>query len=66
MLFYIFSEAPGAIVSLSTQYQKESKQVKVLVLCSKTGREINEGNVLLLLTLFVEQLTGTWGKTCHN
>ncbi|KAK9964501.1 hypothetical protein ABG768_005668 [Culter alburnus] len=50
-------EAPGAIVSLSTQYQKESKQVKVLVLCSKTGREINEGNVLLLLTLFVEQLT---------
>ncbi|ROL49549.1 Cilia- and flagella-associated protein 43 [Anabarilius grahami] len=50
-------EAPGAIVTLSTQYQKESKQVKVLVLCSKTGREINEGNVLLLLTLFVEQLT---------
>ncbi|XP_077093180.1 cilia- and flagella-associated protein 43 isoform X2 [Siphateles boraxobius] len=50
-------EAPGAIVSLSTQYQKESGQVKVLVLCSKTGREINEGNVLLLLTLIVQQLT---------
>ncbi|CAM4726849.1 unnamed protein product [Leuciscus chuanchicus] len=50
-------EAPGAIVSLSTQYQKESGQVKVLVLCSTTGREINEGNVLLLLTLFVQELT---------
>uniref|UniRef100_A0A9J7Z8Q9 Cilia- and flagella-associated protein 43 n=1 Tax=Cyprinus carpio carpio TaxID=630221 RepID=A0A9J7Z8Q9_CYPCA len=51
-------EAPGAIVNLSTQYHTESKQVKVLVLCSKTEREINEGNVLLLLTLFVQQLTG--------
>ncbi|RXN27818.1 cilia- and flagella-associated 43 [Labeo rohita] len=51
-------EAPGAIVSLSTQYLKESKQVKVLVLCNKTEREINEGNLLLLLTLFVQQITG--------
>ncbi|XP_067277323.1 cilia- and flagella-associated protein 43 isoform X2 [Pseudorasbora parva] len=50
-------EAPGPIVGLSTQYHKESRQVKVLVLCNKSGREINEGNVLLLLTLFVQQLT---------
>ncbi|KAK2896717.1 hypothetical protein Q8A67_011205 [Cirrhinus molitorella] len=54
-------EAPGAIVSLSTQYHKESKQVKVLVLCSKTEREINEGNLLLLLTLFVQELTDSTG-----
>ncbi|XP_016149573.1 cilia- and flagella-associated protein 43-like [Sinocyclocheilus grahami] len=54
-------EAPGAIVNLSTQYHTESKQVKVLVLCSKTEREINEGNVLLLLTLFVQQLTDSSG-----
>ncbi|KAI2657807.1 Cilia- and flagella-associated protein 43 [Labeo rohita] len=54
-------EAPGAIVSLSTQYLKESKQVKVLVLCNKTEREINEGNLLLLLTLFVQQITDSTG-----
>lgn len=30
----------------------------MLVLCSKTEREINEGNVLLLMMLFVQELTG--------
>ncbi|XP_059422267.1 cilia- and flagella-associated protein 43 isoform X2 [Carassius carassius] len=56
-----WTEAPGAIVNLSTQYHTESKQVKVLVLCSKTEREINERNELLLLTLFVQQLTDSSG-----
>ncbi|XP_697139.4 cilia- and flagella-associated protein 43 [Danio rerio] len=50
-------EAPGAIVGLSTQYHQESKQIKVLVLCNKSEKEISEGNVLLLLTLFAQQLT---------
>lgn len=53
-----FSEAPGAIVSLSTQYHQESEQIKVLVLSNKSEKEISEGNVLLLLTLLVQQLTG--------
>ncbi|XP_051508041.1 cilia- and flagella-associated protein 43 [Myxocyprinus asiaticus] len=60
-------EAPGAIVSLSTQYHKEINQVKVLVLCcrqaeEKTERKTIGGNVLLLLTLFVQQLTDS--KVC--
>ncbi|XP_056327437.1 cilia- and flagella-associated protein 43 [Danio aesculapii] len=54
-------EAPGAIVSLSTQYYQESKQIKVLVLCNKSEKEISEGNVLLLLTLFSQQLTDSTG-----
>ncbi|XP_043110587.1 cilia- and flagella-associated protein 43 [Puntigrus tetrazona] len=65
-------EAPGAIVNLSTQYLMESKQVKVLVLCSKTEREIKEGNVLVLLTLLVQQLTDSpgsvdvYGRLCKD
>ncbi|KTG31662.1 hypothetical protein cypCar_00003623, partial [Cyprinus carpio] len=56
--FYFFSETSGTIVSLSTLYHKENKHVEVLVLHSKTEREINEGNVLLLMMLFVQELTG--------
>ncbi|XP_055026578.2 cilia- and flagella-associated protein 43 [Misgurnus anguillicaudatus] len=59
-------EVPGAIISLSTQYNKEKNQVKVLVLCSKqvegkTEIQPNNGSVLLLLTLFVQQLTDSTG-----
>ncbi|XP_056617541.1 LOW QUALITY PROTEIN: cilia- and flagella-associated protein 43 [Triplophysa dalaica] len=59
-------EVPGAIISLSTQYNKENDQVKVLVLCSKqrkkkTEGQTSEGSVLLLLTLFVQQLTDSTG-----
>ncbi|XP_036430574.1 cilia- and flagella-associated protein 43 [Colossoma macropomum] len=58
-----YTEAMGATVSLSTQYQKESKQVKVLVLCDKgrkerKEKEQKEGNILLLLSLSVQQFEG--------
>ncbi|XP_017552052.1 cilia- and flagella-associated protein 43 isoform X1 [Pygocentrus nattereri] len=58
-----YTEAMGATVSLSTQYQKESKQVKVLVLCDKgreekKEKEQKEGNILLLLSMSVQQFEG--------
>ncbi|XP_072534295.1 cilia- and flagella-associated protein 43 isoform X2 [Salminus brasiliensis] len=54
----------GATLMLSTQYQKESKQVEILVLCDgengeRKGKEHKEGNVLLLLSMSVQQITGS-------
>ncbi|XP_022540288.2 cilia- and flagella-associated protein 43 isoform X1 [Astyanax mexicanus] len=52
----------GATVSLSTQFVKESKQIKVLVLCDgekeeRKNKEHKEGNVLLLLSISLQQVT---------
>ncbi|XP_030628306.1 cilia- and flagella-associated protein 43 [Chanos chanos] len=53
-----YTEAVGTIVSLSAQYHRDSQEVKVLVLCDGEKRTLTEGNVILLLTLPVRQLTG--------
>ncbi|XP_060780955.1 cilia- and flagella-associated protein 43 [Neoarius graeffei] len=58
-----YTDALGATVSLSTQYQKESKQVDVLVLCNseknRTDKEHKEGNLLMLLSVSTQQLSET-------
>ncbi|XP_055758385.1 cilia- and flagella-associated protein 43 isoform X1 [Salvelinus fontinalis] len=54
-----YTGAKGAIVSLSTQYSRDIKQVKLLALCAgekDIGR--GEGSLLTLLTLPVQELTG--------
>ena len=53
---------PGAVVSMSTQYSRDSKQVRLLVLCAgekDTSQSCGEGSLLTLLTLPVQKLTGT-------
>ncbi|XP_066535952.1 cilia- and flagella-associated protein 43 [Hoplias malabaricus] len=63
------TEGMGATVSLSTQYQKESMQLKVLVLCDgkkqqQKKMEQKEGNILLLFSVSVQRITGAEG--CVN
>ncbi|KAG7463025.1 hypothetical protein MATL_G00190910 [Megalops atlanticus] len=54
-----YTEAAGAIVDLSTQYCKDSKQVKVLALCAgKEEEPLKEGTRLVLFSLPIKQLTG--------
>ncbi|KAF4090507.1 hypothetical protein AMELA_G00052090 [Ameiurus melas] len=59
-----YTDAMGATVSLSTQYQKVSKQVDVLVLCNiekknRTDKENKEGNLLMLLSVSTQQISDT-------
>ncbi|XP_076829896.1 cilia- and flagella-associated protein 43 isoform X2 [Brachyhypopomus gauderio] len=65
-----YTVAMGATVSLSTQYQKDSKQVKVLVLCDveKVGekKEEREGNQLVLISLSVQEITGPTSCVDHH
>ncbi|KAJ8402751.1 hypothetical protein AAFF_G00364230 [Aldrovandia affinis] len=52
-------QTAGAIVGLSTQYNRENKQVKVLALCTGLeDGEMEEGSRLVTLSLPVQQLTG--------
>ncbi|KAF7668376.1 hypothetical protein LDENG_00016910 [Lucifuga dentata] len=53
-----YTVVPGPILSLSTQYIRESEQVKVLALCSQEKDKNYEGSLLTLLTLPVRDLTG--------
>ncbi|XP_062319806.1 cilia- and flagella-associated protein 43 [Osmerus eperlanus] len=50
----------GPVVSMSTQYNRDSKQVRLLVLCAgvkDTSQGCGEGSLLTLLTLPVQKLT---------
>lgn len=49
---------PGPVLSLSTQYIRDLKQVKVLALCPGHESKSHDGNLLILLTLPVRNLTG--------
>ncbi|KAK1791764.1 hypothetical protein P4O66_013741 [Electrophorus voltai] len=57
-----YTEGMGATLSLSTQYQKESKEVKVLVLCDfekmEDKKEERQGNLLLLISLSIQHIIG--------
>ncbi|KAK3572842.1 hypothetical protein QTP86_008249 [Hemibagrus guttatus] len=54
----------GATVSLSIQYQVDSKQVDVLVLCNsekktRPDKEHKEGNLIMLLSVSTQQISDT-------
>ncbi|KAM3862960.1 cilia- and flagella-associated protein 43-like [Diretmus argenteus] len=53
-----YTVVPGPILSLSTQYIRDRKQVKVLALCNGQKDKKHEGRLLTLLTLPVRDLTG--------
>lgn len=67
-----FPVAVGVTVGLSTQYQIESKQLDVLVLCnskkySRTNdKEHNEGNLLMLLSVSTEKISGRFVIKQHK
>ncbi|GAA6111102.1 cilia- and flagella-associated protein 43-like [Tachysurus ichikawai] len=59
-----YIDAMGATVSLSTQYQVESKTVDVLVLSNsekknRTDTEHKEGNLIMFLSLSIHQISDT-------
>ncbi|MCI4376303.1 hypothetical protein PGIGA_G00187010 [Pangasianodon gigas] len=59
-----YTDSMGATVSLSTQYQKESKKVDVLVLCNsgkknRKAKEHKEGNLFMLLSVSTQQISDT-------
>ncbi|XP_058242609.1 cilia- and flagella-associated protein 43 isoform X1 [Hemibagrus wyckioides] len=59
-----YTDAMGAPVSLSTQYQVESEQVDMLVLCNsekknRTDKEHKEGNLIMLLSVSTQQISDT-------
>lgn len=61
----------GATVSLSTQYQVESKTVDVLVLSNsekknRTDTEHKEGNLIMFLSLSIHQISGTFYRKQHK
>ncbi|XP_053188578.1 cilia- and flagella-associated protein 43-like [Scomber japonicus] len=53
-----YTVVPGPVLSLSTQYIRDLKQVKVLALCPGHESKSHDGNLLILLTLPVRNLTG--------
>ncbi|KAJ8360229.1 hypothetical protein SKAU_G00167540 [Synaphobranchus kaupii] len=54
-----FTEAAGAIVSLSTLCNRGDKQVKMLALCTgEKDRQLEEGSRLVALSLPIQELTG--------
>ena len=54
-----FPEVPGRILSLSTQCLRNSKEVKVLVLCAGHENKNEDGSQLTVLSLPARNLTGT-------
>ncbi|KAK3553991.1 hypothetical protein QTP70_019034 [Hemibagrus guttatus] len=59
-----YTDAMGATVSLSIQYQVDSKQVDVLVLCNsekktRPDKEHKEGNLIMLLSVSTQQISDT-------
>ncbi|XP_060727401.1 cilia- and flagella-associated protein 43 [Tachysurus vachellii] len=58
-----YIDAMGDTVSLSTQYQVESKTVDVLVLSNseknRTDKELKEGNLIMFLSLSIQQISDT-------
>ncbi|XP_029926952.1 cilia- and flagella-associated protein 43 [Myripristis murdjan] len=53
-----YTVVPGPILSLSAQYIRDRKHVKVLALCSGQKDQNHEGSLLTLLTLPVKDLAG--------
>ncbi|XP_028325420.1 cilia- and flagella-associated protein 43 isoform X2 [Gouania willdenowi] len=50
---------PGWILSLSTQYIRDSEQVKVLALCSDTESNRQDGSTLVLISLPARNIAGS-------
>ncbi|XP_062851720.1 cilia- and flagella-associated protein 43 [Trichomycterus rosablanca] len=66
-----YTEVLGTTVSLSTQFEKEKEQIKVLVLCNTEKDHGKEGklkkeNLLVLLSLSVHQILGTRDFVDHR
>ncbi|XP_035519235.1 cilia- and flagella-associated protein 43 [Morone saxatilis] len=53
-----YTAVPGPVLSLSTQCMRNSKQVKVLALCTGQEGKNHDGNLLTVLSLPVRDLTG--------
>lgn len=71
-LIDFFSDAVGATVSLSTQYHNDCKQLDVLVLCNRKkynrtdNKEHNEGNLLMLLSVYTQKISGRFAIKQHT
>lgn len=49
---------PGSILSLTTQYVRETEQVKVLALCGAEDGRMHDGSLLTVFVLPVKELEG--------
>lgn len=58
LIVHFFLVVPGSILSLTTQYVRESEQVKVLALCGGEDGRMTDGNLLTVFVLPVKELEG--------
>lgn len=55
---YFLLVVPGSILSLTTQYVRETEQVKVLALCGEDDGRMTDGSLLTVFVLPVQELEG--------
>lgn len=55
---HVLSVVPGSILSITTQYVRETEQVKVLALCGGEDGRMTDGSLLTVFVLPVKELAG--------
>lgn len=58
LIIYFYLVVPGSILSLTTQYVRETEQVKVLALCGGEDGRMTDGSLLTVFVLPVKELEG--------